>query len=123
MTPMISQRLLSLTLMIPTVVSISTQIAKAPLGKYTDLATYYTAKDRKMGRGEAELARMSEANRRLREEAKRRGFVNDDGSLNFQHGGEVPMTDGRKPKKVTQKDRYGNSTTVEYESGYQAPRH
>ena len=89
---------------------------KAPLGRYTDLATYYTAKDRKMGRGEAELARMSEANRRLREEAKRRGFVNDDGSLNFQHGGEVPMTDGRKPKKVTQKDRYGNSTTVEYDS-------
>ena len=89
---------------------------KAPLGRYTDLATYYTAKDRKMGRGEAELARMDEANRRLREEAKRRGFVNEDGTLNFQHGGEVPMTDGRKPKKVTQKDRYGNSTTVEYES-------
>ena len=33
-----------------------------------------------------------------------------------QTGGEVPMTDGRKPKKVTQKDRYGNQVSYEFES-------
>ena len=96
---------------------------KAPTDRYTDLATYYTSKDRKMGRGEAELARMAEVNRKLKEEAAKRNFVLSDGSAPtkhkgtwFQEGGEVPMTDGRKPKKVTQKDRYGNQVTTEYES-------
>ena len=48
---------------------------RAPLGRYTDLATYYTAKQRDMGRGKRELARMAEHNQRLKEEAAKRGFV------------------------------------------------
>ena len=48
---------------------------RAPLGRYTDLATYYTAKQRDMGRGERELARMSTHNQRLKEEAAKRGLV------------------------------------------------
>ena len=86
-----------------------------PKGKYTDLATYYTAKQRDMGRGEAELARMQIENERIKREAIERGFVNPDGSTNFQQGGEVPMADGRKPKKVTHKDRYGNQVSYEYQ--------
>ena len=87
-----------------------------PKGRYTDLATYYTAKQRAMGRGEKELIRMKIENERIKREALKRGFINPDGSTNFQEGGEVPMMDNRKPKKVTQKDRYGNQVTVEYES-------
>ena len=81
-----------------------------PSDRYTDLATYYTAGDRKLGRGAAERARMSIANERIKREAEfKRGFK-------FNQGGEVPMMDGRKPKKVIQKDRYGNQVTFEYES-------
>ena len=80
---------------------------KAPLGKYTDLATYYTAKERALGRGEAELARMAAANEELKRKAAAQGFK-------FNEGGDVPMMDGRKPKKITQKDRYGNQVSVEY---------
>ena len=82
---------------------------KAPSGKYTDLATYYTAKERKLGRGEAELARIAAANEELRKRAAAQNFK-------FNDGGEVPMMDGRKPKKVTQKDRYGNQVSYEFES-------
>ena len=81
---------------------------------YVDMATYYTPGTRQMGRDEMQQAQIAVANQRLREEAKRRGFVNADGSLNFNHGGDVPMM-GMKPKKITQKDRYGNQVSVEYE--------
>ena len=80
---------------------------KAPLGKYTDLATYYTAKERALGRGEKELARMAAVNEELKKKAAAQGFK-------FNDGGEVPMMDNRKPKKITQKDRYGNQVSVEY---------
>ena len=80
---------------------------KAPLGKYTDLATYYTSGTRGMGRGETELARMAAVNEELKKKAATQGFK-------FNDGGDVPMMDGRKPKKVTQKDRYGNQVSYEY---------
>ena len=46
-------------------------------------------------------------NEELKELARKYNFK-------FNDGGEVPMMDDRKPSKITQKDRYGNSVTVEY---------
>ena len=54
------------------------------------------------------LAEQAAANELLKQKAAQQGFK-------FNHGGDVPMMDGRKPKKVTQKDRYGNEVVMEYE--------
>ena len=48
---------------------------KAPLGKYTDLGTYYTDDGRALGRGEAEIARMAKRNAELAQKAKAAGFT------------------------------------------------
>ena len=82
-------------------------------GHYVDMATYYKPGYRKLGVGADMKMKQQVNNERIRQQAIERGFVNEDGSLNFNDGGSVPM--GKNIKKVTQRDRYGNQTTVEYE--------
>ena len=54
-----------------------------------------------------ELARQAAVNEELKNKAAAQGFK-------FNLGGEVPMMDDRKPKKIIQKDRYGNQLTFEF---------
>ena len=41
-------------------------------------------------------------------------YADDGGMITEQGGNDMPHTDNRKPSKVTKKDRYGNSVTMEY---------
>ncbi len=71
-------------------------------GAYWNLPTYHTAQRK------PEQPNQRMTNEEIAEKAKAYGFK-------FDEGGDVPMMDNRKPSKVTQKDRYGNTITKEYE--------
>ena len=86
------------------VVSILKDSVKRP-GHYVDQATYYTPKFRP--EVDEEAARIAH-NLALKAKAEEIGFK-------FNEGGQVPMDHG-EIKKVTQKDRYGNSVSYEFES-------
>ena len=73
---------------------------------YVDQATYYTPKYRPEV---DEAARIAAHNAALAQQAQAQGFK-------FNEGGQVPMMGDKDVKKITQKDRYGNQISYEFEA-------